>query len=212
MQPTISVTSEVLPLCCSLPRGDPVRQETHQLHVGHVKEPQPPRGGALQRWGGSHRRGHPHRAHDQLPGAQRGGCDGARFHLVGSSPGATGHLPVLLSSAASGGPRHAVRAEAAEDADGADHLPVQVCLPGPHPVPQELSSDLKSTVEARQMKRTAALFFSTTDQTYPTACWGRSRRRIGAIFQITFNQCVQISICNSWTFLCAVCVILCKVI
>lgn len=72
---------------------------------------------------------------------------------------------VPLSSAASGGSHHAVRAEAAEDADGADHLPVQVCLPGPHPVPQELSSDLKPTVEAGPMKRTAVLFFSTTDLT-----------------------------------------------
>lgn len=126
-----------------------------------------------------------------------------------SSLGATAHLSVPLPSAASGGPHHAVRAEAAEDADGADHLPVQVCLPGPHPVPQELSSDLKSTVEARQMKRTVVLFFGTTDQTLLTACWRWSRRRIGAIFQITLNQCVQISICNSLTILCAVCVLFC---
>lgn len=104
------------------------------------------------------------------------------FIVWGSSPATTGHLSVPVSSAARGGSRHAVRAEAAEDADGADHLPVQVCLPGPHPVPQELSSDLKSTAEARQMKRTAVLFFSTTDQTELTACWRRSRRRIGAIF------------------------------
>lgn len=41
-------------------------------------------------------------------------------------------------SLASGGSHHVVRAAATEDADGADHLPVQVCLPGPHPVPQEL--------------------------------------------------------------------------
>ena len=40
------------------------------------------------------------------------------------------------------GSHHVVRAEAAEDADGADHLPVQVCLPGPHPVPQELPPHL----------------------------------------------------------------------
>ena len=47
-----------------------------------------------------------------------------------------------LVSSACGGSHHAVRAEAAEDADGADHLPVQVCLPSPHPVPQELSPHL----------------------------------------------------------------------
>lgn len=41
-------------------------------------------------------------------------------------------------SSASGGSHHVVRAAATEDADGADHLPVQVRLPGPHPVPQEL--------------------------------------------------------------------------
>lgn len=74
-------TSDFPLLCRSLPRGDPVSQETHQLHVGHLKEPQPPRGGALQRRGGSYRCGHPHRAHDQLPGAQRGWCDGMRFHF-----------------------------------------------------------------------------------------------------------------------------------
>lgn len=31
----------------SLPGGDPVRKETHQLHAGHLKKPQPTRGGAL---------------------------------------------------------------------------------------------------------------------------------------------------------------------
>lgn len=75
-------TFDFLLLCCSLPRGDPVSPETHQLHVGHLKEPQPPRGGALQRRGGPYRCGHPHRAHDQLPGAQWGGCDGARFRFL----------------------------------------------------------------------------------------------------------------------------------
>lgn len=48
--------------------------------------------------------------------------------------------PLLLPGR--GGSHHAVRAEAAEDADGADHLPVQVCLPGSHPVPQELPPHL----------------------------------------------------------------------
>lgn len=43
---------------------------------------------------------------------------------------------------ASGGVRHAAGAEATEDADGSDHLAVQVCLPGPHPVPQELPPHL----------------------------------------------------------------------
>lgn len=53
-----------------------------------------------------------------------------------------GHLFLLPSPSASGGSYHVVRAEAAEDADGADHLPVQVCLPGSHPVPQELPPHL----------------------------------------------------------------------
>lgn len=62
------------PVPCSLPGGDPVRKETHQLHAGHLKEPQSSPGGSLQCRGGSHRSGHPHRAHDKLPGTQRGGC------------------------------------------------------------------------------------------------------------------------------------------
>lgn len=49
---------------------------------------------------------------------------------------------VPLSTAAGGASYHVVRAEATEDADGADHLPVQVRLPSPHPVPQELPPHL----------------------------------------------------------------------
>lgn len=66
---------------------------------------------------------------------------------IGVSP-ARESLPVIYlrvrpsSPTARGGVRHAVGAEAAEDADGSDHLPVQVCLPGPHPVPQELPPHL----------------------------------------------------------------------
>lgn len=137
--------SDFLILYCSLPRGDPVSQKTHQLHVGHLKEPQPPSGGALQRRGGSYRCGHPHRAHDQLPGAQRGWCDGTHFHfhLLSRCFWLASIISVPVFSSASGGSHHAVRAEAAEDANGADHLPVQVCLPGPHPVPQEFSSYLR---------------------------------------------------------------------
>lgn len=52
---------------------------------------------------------------------------------------------LLPSPSAGGGSYHVVRAEAAEDADGADHLPVQVCLPGPHPVPEELAPHLSQT-------------------------------------------------------------------
>ena len=53
-------------------------------------------------------------------------------------------LSLLPFSSANGGSHHVVRAEAAEDADGADHLPVQVCLPGPHPVPQEFPPHLRA--------------------------------------------------------------------
>lgn len=52
-------------------------------------------------------------------------------------------LLLLSSCLARGDPHHAFGLEAAEDADGPDHLAVQVCLPGPHPVPQELSPHLK---------------------------------------------------------------------
>jgi len=51
-------------------------------------------------------------------------------------------LSVLCSLSASGGSYHVIRAEAAEDVDGADHIPVQICLSGPHPVPQELPPHL----------------------------------------------------------------------
>lgn len=51
-------------------------------------------------------------------------------------------LSLLFFPSACGGSHHVVRAEAAEDADGADHFPVQVCLPGPHSVPQELPPHL----------------------------------------------------------------------
>lgn len=47
-----------------------------------------------------------------------------------------------LSPSANGGSHHVVRAEAAEDVDGTDHLAVQVCLPGPHPVPEKLPPHL----------------------------------------------------------------------
>ena len=45
-------------------------------------------------------------------------------------------------TSANGGSPHVVGAQASADADGSDHLPVQVCLPGPHPVPQEFPPHL----------------------------------------------------------------------
>lgn len=51
-------------------------------------------------------------------------------------------LCLSLSPSARGGSHHVVGAETAEGADGADHFPVHVCLPGPHSVPQELPPHL----------------------------------------------------------------------
>lgn len=57
------------------------------------------------------------------------------------------NLSRLCFLLASGSSHHVVRAKAAEDTDGTDHLPVQVCLPSAHPVPQELPPHLSWTQE-----------------------------------------------------------------
>lgn len=67
----------------------------------------------------------------------------------GNEPRAASSLRILclFFLAESGSPHDAAASQRAKDVHDPDHHPVQVCLPGPHPIPAKLQTHLISSVE-----------------------------------------------------------------